>query len=92
MDFQQLIAKKIKLNGLAGIQNHMLDRDKVKTNPDIDLTRSHLNYSIENLTAEHLNSRVKARIKQLNLKKKFTGYCHDVNRATVRTFIATRGN
>lgn len=70
MAYQQLIAKKIKLNGLAGIQHHMLDRDKVKTNPDIDLSRSHLNYFIENLTAEHLNSRVKSRIKQLNLKKR----------------------
>ena len=70
MAYQQLIAKKIKLNGLAGIQHHMLDRDRVKTNPDIDLTRSHLNYAIENLTAEHLNARVKARIKQLNLKKR----------------------
>ena len=69
MAFQQVIAKKIKLNGLIGIQHHMLDRDKVKTNPDIDLSRSHLNYFIENLTAENLNSRVKARIKQLNLKK-----------------------
>ena len=70
MAFQQVIAKKIKLNGLIGIQHHMLDRDKVKTNPDIDLSRSHLNYFIENLTAENLNSRVKARIKQLNLKKR----------------------
>lgn len=70
MAYQQLIAKKVKLNGLAGIQHHMLDRDRVKTNPDIDLTRSHLNYFIENLTAERLNSRVKARIKQLNLKKR----------------------
>ena len=70
MAFQQLIAKKIKLNGLMGIQHHLLDRDRVKTNPDIDLSRSHLNYFIENLTAENLNSRVKARIKQINLKKR----------------------
>lgn len=70
MTFQQLIAKKIKLNGLMGIQHHLLDRDRVKTNPDIDLSRSHLNYFIENLTAENLNSRVKSRIKQLGLKKK----------------------
>ena len=69
MAYQQLIAKKIKLNGLMGIQHHMLDRDRVKTNPDIDLSRSHLNYFIENLTAENLHSRVKSRIKQLNLKK-----------------------
>ena len=53
-----------------GIQHHMLDRDRVKTNPDIDLSRSHLNHCIENLSPENLNSRVKARIKQLNLKKR----------------------
>ena len=64
MAFQQLIAKKIKLNGLMGIQHHLLDRERVKTNPDIDF------YFIENLTAENLNSRVKARIKQLNLKNR----------------------
>ena len=69
MAFQQVIAKKIKLNGLTGIQHHMLDRDRVKTNPDIDLSCSHLNHCIENLSPENLNSRVKARIKQLNLKK-----------------------
>ena len=70
MAFQQVIAKKVKLNGLMGMQHHMLDRDRVKTNPDIDLSRSHLNHCIENLSPENLNSRVKARIKQLNLKKR----------------------
>ena len=70
MAYQQVIAKKVKLNGLMGIQHHMLDRDRVKSNPDIDLSRSHLNYFIENLSPENLNSRVKARIKQLNLKKR----------------------
>ena len=70
MAFQQLHAGKVKLNGLTGIQHHLLDRNRVKTNPDIDLSRSHLNYCIENLTADNLNSRVKARIKQLNLKKR----------------------
>jgi len=69
MAFPQLIAKKIRLNGLAGIRHHLLDRERVKTNPDIDLSHSNLNYFIENLIAEHLNSRVKVRIKQLNLKK-----------------------
>lgn len=47
MTYQQLIAKKIKLNGLAGIQHHLLDRNRVKTNPDIDLTRSHFNTSLK---------------------------------------------
>ena len=70
MSYQQVIAKKVKLNGLMGMQHHLIDRDRVKTNPDIDLSRSRFNYFIENLTAENLNSRVKSRIKQLNLKKR----------------------
>ena len=70
MAYQQLHAGKIKLNGLAGMQHHLLDRDRVKTNPDIDLSRSHLNHSIESLSAEHLAKRVHQRIKQLNLKRK----------------------
>ena len=70
MSFQQLIAGKVKLNGLAGIQHHLIDRDRVKTNPNIDLSRSKLNYSIEDLSPEHLIHRVKQRIKQLNLKKR----------------------
>ena len=70
MSYQQVIASKVKLNGIMGMQHHLLDRDRVKTNPDIDLTRSRFNYFIEGLTAENLNSRVKARIKQLNLKKR----------------------
>ena len=69
MSFQQLIAGKVKLNGLAGIQHHLLDRDRVKTNPNIDLSRSYLNHSIEDLSPEHLVHRVNQRIKQLNLKK-----------------------
>ena len=70
MAYQQLHAGKVKLNGLAGIQHHLLDRNRVKTNPDIDLSRSDLNYAIENLTPEHLVSRVNSRIKQLSLKRK----------------------
>ena len=70
MSYQQVIASKVKLNGIMGMQHHLIDRDRVKTNPDIDLNRSRLNYFIEGLTAENLNSRVKVRIKQLNLKKR----------------------
>lgn len=69
MSYQQLIAGKVKLNGLAGIQHHLLDRERVKTNPNIDLTRSYLNHSIEDLSPEHLVHRVNQRIKQLHLKK-----------------------
>ena len=70
MAYQQLHAGKVKLNGLAGIQHHLIDRDKVKTNPDIDLFRSALNHPIEGLNPEHLVKRVNQRIKNLNLKRK----------------------
>ena len=69
MAYQQLIAGKIKLNGIGGIRRHLQERERVKTNPNIDLSRSHLNYCIEGLTPDHLVSRVNSRIKQLNLKK-----------------------
>lgn len=50
MNYQQLIAGKVKLNRLEGIRRHLQERERVKTNPNIDLSRSHLNYCIENLT------------------------------------------
>ena len=70
MSYQQLHLGKVKLNGLGGIRHHLLDRERVKTNPNIDLTRSHLNHSIEDLSPEHLERNVRQRIKQLNLKRK----------------------
>ena len=69
MSYQQLHAGKAKLNGLASIRHHLLDRERVKTNPDIDLSRSHLNHSIENLSPENLINNVRQRIKQLHLKR-----------------------
>lgn len=70
MSFQQVIAGKVKLSGLGGIRRHLIERQRVKTNPNIDLSRSHLNHCIDNLSPEHLNRRVNARIRQLPLKKK----------------------
>ena len=70
MSFQQVHVGKVKLNGLAGIRHHLLDRDKVRTNPDIDLARSHLNHPIENLSPENLASRVRQRISKLQVKRK----------------------
>lgn len=70
MSYQQLHAGKVKLNGLTGMQHHLIDRNRVKTNPNIDLTRSELNHAIDGLTADHLVSRVHQRIKQLKLKRK----------------------
>ena len=40
------------------------------SNPNIDLSRSHLNHCTEELTPDRLNSRVNSRIKQLHLKRK----------------------
>lgn len=70
MSYQQLIAGKVKLNGLEGIRRHLQERERVKTNPNIDLSRSHLNYCIEDLSPDHLSRRVKERIAQLHLKKR----------------------
>ena len=70
MSFQQLIAGKVKLNGLAGIRHHLLDRERVQTNPDIDLARSQLNHPIEGLSPENLIRDVRLRLKQLQLKRK----------------------
>ena len=70
MSYQQLHVGKVKLNGLAGIRHHLLDRDRVKTNPDIDLARSYLNHAIEELSPENVVSQVRLRIKQLQLKRK----------------------
>ena len=70
MSFQQVIAGKVKLNGLGGICRHMAERQRVKTNPNIDLSRSHLNYCIDDLTPDNLTHRVNERIKELKLKKK----------------------
>ena len=70
MSYQQLHAGKVKLNGLAGIRHHLIDRDKVKTNPNIDLSRSNLNHSIEDLHPNNLIRDVRQRIKQLHLKRK----------------------
>lgn len=70
MPYQQLHAGKVKLSGLGGILHHLLDRNRVKSNPDIDLTRSRFNHSVEDLSPEHLITRVHQRIKQLNLKSK----------------------
>ena len=66
MSYQQLIAGKVKLNGLEGIRRHLQERERVKTNPNIDLSRSHLNYCIEDLKPDHLSRRVKERIAQLS--------------------------
>ena len=56
MSFQQVIAGKVKINGLGVICRHLQERQRVKTKPNIDLYRSHLNHCIEWLTPDCLNS------------------------------------
>ena len=70
MAYQHLIAIKVKLNGLGGYRKDIMRQFKVKKNPNIDLSRSHLNYCIEDLAPDHLSRRVKERISQLHLKKR----------------------
>ena len=53
MSFQQLIASKIKFNGLEGIRRHLQERERVKTHTNIDLFRSHLHHCIEELALDH---------------------------------------
>lgn len=70
MAFQIVSAAKIKLNGLTGIRRHLQERERVKSNPNIDLSRSHLNFCIDELTPDNLNARVRSKIKQLKLKRR----------------------
>ena len=70
MAYQHLVVGKIKLNGLGGIRKDIMREFKIKKNPNIDLSRSWLNHSIEDLSPEALPSRVRQRIKQLHLKRR----------------------
>ena len=62
--------QKIQGQGLGGIRNHMMRTGESRTNPDIDHARSSQNWSVDGLTAAHLERRINARIKSLNLKNK----------------------
>ena len=62
--------KKIGGMGLGGVRNHMNRTGNSRTNPDIDKERSGSNYSPAGFSdASHLERRINARIKELNLKK-----------------------
>jgi hypothetical protein len=62
--------KKIGGVGLGGVRNHMNRTGVSRTNPDIDEARSGQNYSPDGFSdAAHLEKRINARIKELNLKK-----------------------
>lgn len=64
------ICRAQKVSGaLGGIRSHMNREHESKTNPDIDPALTPNNYTIER-GAEHLERRVNARIRELNLPKK----------------------
>ena len=63
------ICRAQKISGsLGGIRSHMNREHESKTNPDIDAERTDDNYFLEK-DAKNLQTRVNARIKELNLKK-----------------------
>ena len=63
------ICRAQKISGsLGGIRSHMNREHESKTNPDIDPERTDDNYFLEK-DAKNLQTRVNARIKELNLKK-----------------------
>lgn len=68
MSFQVVHAGKVKKGGLGGMCSHLLKRDKVKTNPDIDLSLSQYNYNLLG-DPHHLERDVNRRIKELQLKR-----------------------
>lgn len=62
--------QKIQGQGLGGIRNHMMRTGESRTNPDIDAGRSPQNWAVDGMTAAHLERRINARIRALNLKNK----------------------
>lgn len=69
MSYKVLHVGKCKMSGVGAMANHMTKRDKVRTNDDIDLERSAENYAIDGMTAEHLEERVHARVRE-SVKRK----------------------
>ncbi len=68
MSFQVVHCGKVKKGGLGGMRSHLTKRDKVKTNPDIDLSLSQYNYNLLG-DPHHLERDVNRRIKELQLKR-----------------------
>jgi len=63
MSFAVLHMKKIKTNGVKGIQFHNQRERESKTNPDIDTSKTHLNYDLCNPENIDFNKKVNEIIK-----------------------------
>ena len=68
MDHQELRFRGINLKDLGAMQSYLTEH--AKKNGDANLSLSYMNYAIENLSPEELESRVTDRIAQLHLKKR----------------------
>lgn len=63
MGYGVLHCVKIKTGAVGGIASHHTRAHEPKTNPDIDPTRTHLNYDI--VQSDHIQKRLNARLKEL---------------------------
>lgn len=68
-NYKVLHVGKCKMARLGAMENHMEKRDRVKTNNDIDLQRSELNYAIDGLSAKGMEERVHARVRSAVKRK-----------------------
>jgi hypothetical protein len=63
MSFAVVHMQKFKINGIKGIQFHNQRERESKTNPDIDKSKTHLNYDLHNPTKIDFNKAIKEKIK-----------------------------
>lgn len=63
MSFAVVHMQKFKMSGVKGIQFHNQRERESKTNPDIDRSRTHLNYDLHNSAPIDFNRRVREIIK-----------------------------
>lgn len=70
MGFAIVHMQKFNSNSLGGIRSHIEREHKPRTNPDVDDTKSNLNYNIDNLSAKNLVSKINSRLKNIQSKRK----------------------
>lgn len=70
MGFAIVHMQKFNSNSLGGIRSHVEREHKPRTNPDVDDTKSNLNYNIDNLSAKNLVSKINSRLKDIQSKRK----------------------
>ena len=87
MGFGIVRGKKIKLDGLKGIEIHVERKKTSRSNPDIDKTRTIKNYSLlPELRKISLNQKVDSRIKELPGQKTKSGKIRKIQSNAVRLY------